>query len=102
MYLSLLMVYLNMYLLGAGELLSVCLFVIVTFVSCLSVYCNISLNSVLVISSLLYNSASTTAPSQSYSSGDVTDHRSMLGTAAGNAVEVYSVLLIDSVNFEGD
>jgi len=54
------------------------------------------------MTSLLHNSASTTAASRSYSSNDVTDHRSMVGTSAGNSVEVYSILLVDSVNFEGE
>ena len=50
------------------------------------------------------NSASTTAPSRSFSGGDVAmgDHRSMMATSSGTAVEVYSVLLVDSINFEGD
>ena len=57
--------------------------------------------------SLLFivNSASTTAPSRSFSIGGVAtgDHRSMMAAASsGTAVEVYSVLLVDSVNFEGN
>lgn len=50
-------------------------------------------------------SASTSAPSRSFSIGDTSnDHRSMtmMAAASGTTVEVYSVLLVDSVNFEGD
>ena len=69
---------------------------------------SILLWTLVIIHCLLFiiNSASTTAPSRSFSGGDVAtgDHRSMamMATSSGSAVEVYSVLLVDSINFEGD